>query len=48
MMVDWFGCLAKGLRHLHRNNMVHCDLKPANVFLRSDSTVLLGDFGVSR
>jgi serine/threonine protein kinase len=48
MMADWLLCMAEGLRHLHRNNMVHCDLKPLNVFLRKDSTVLLGDFGVSR
>lgn len=32
--------------HLHRNNLIHCDIKPANVFLTENNVCKLGDFGL--
>lgn len=37
-----------GLMEVHRNGLLHLDLKPANIFLRSDGTPLLLDFGATR
>ena len=37
--------IACALNFLHQNNIVHLDLKPANVLLGSDKTCKLGDFG---
>ena len=37
-----------GLDELHRNNMLHLDIKPANIFLRPGGKPLLIDFGAAR
>ena len=40
--------MAQGLAYAHKNGIVHCDFKPGNVFLASDGTVKILDFGISR
>lgn len=40
--------LADALEHAHARGVVHRDLKAANVFIRPDGSVLLGDFGLAR
>jgi serine/threonine protein kinase len=37
-----------GLREVHANKLLHLDLKPANIYLRSDGTPILLDFGAAR
>ena len=39
--------LARAVHSLHRQNVCHLDLKPANVLVRPDGSVLLLDFGLS-
>jgi len=43
-----FAQLLDGLREVHKNKLLHLDLKPANVYLRDDGTPLLIDFGAAR
>lgn len=38
--------LLQGLRHLHNRNLLHMDVKPANIFLSSSNVCKLGDFGL--
>lgn len=40
--------LADGLAYAHKRQLIHCDLKPANIFLTQDGTIKLLDFGITR
>ncbi|MBW3547836.1 MAG: serine/threonine protein kinase, partial [Actinobacteria bacterium] len=40
--------LADALASAHRRDVLHCDVKPANVLFTSDGEPLLSDFGVAR
>jgi serine/threonine protein kinase len=40
--------IAQALQHLHRKNIAHQDIKPANVLLDSHMRPKLADFGLSR
>lgn len=40
--------LADGLAYAHKRQLIHCDLKPANIFLTDDGTIKLLDFGITR
>jgi len=43
-----FNGVCAGLREVHANKLLHLDLKPANVYLRTDGSPLLLDFGAAR
>jgi eukaryotic-like serine/threonine-protein kinase len=39
--------IAEGLLAVHRRSIVHCDVKPENIFIGSNGQVKLLDFGIS-
>mmetsp|Transcript_24031 Transcript_24031/g.18339 ORF Transcript_24031/g.18339 Transcript_24031/m.18339 type:complete len:100 (+) Transcript_24031:1693-1992(+) len=43
-----FKQLMAGLRHIHQRGLVHRDIKPSNVFISSNQTVKIGDFGLAK
>jgi serine/threonine protein kinase len=40
--------LLTGLREVHAKRLLHLDIKPANIFIRSDGSPVLLDFGAAR
>ena len=44
----YFGQIAEALSYMHSQRMLHLDLKPGNVMLRTDGEAVLIDFGLSK
>ena len=48
-LLDWFGQLVEGVHFLHSRNVLHRDLKTANIFIaKGGSSLKIADFGISR
>jgi TPR repeat protein len=45
--LDMFAQIARGLAHAHAADIVHGDIKPANILVRPDGTPVLIDFGLA-
>lgn len=44
----WLHDLSSGLEFLQKNNLVHLDIKPDNIFLNDDLSLVIGDYGLMR
>lgn len=39
--------IIRGLEHLHRNGVIHCDLKCANILVSKEGFIKIGDLGIA-
>ncbi|GHT09615.1 hypothetical protein FACS1894170_00400 [Planctomycetales bacterium] len=39
---------ADGLQHIHKNDILHLDIKPENILINKSGTVQISDFGLSK
>ena len=45
--IAWLEQFAQTLSWIHRQGIIHCDLKPSNLFVSADGHLQVGDFGQS-
>jgi serine/threonine protein kinase/ankyrin repeat protein len=41
-------CILAGLQHLHHNNIIHRDIKSANILFNEQAEIKLADFGIAQ
>ena len=47
-VLKWGRQIAAAIAHAHEHQVLHCDLKPANIAITSDGRAKVLDFGISR
>ena len=40
--------LIRAVKYVHSKNILHLDIKPENIYMRRDGSIVLGDFGCAR
>lgn len=47
-IIQFFRDALSGIAYLHNHDIIHCDIKPANMFIAPSTPALVGDLGYSK
>ena len=47
-ILNWFVQILLGLDYIHKNNIIHRDIKPQNIFIKKKHIICIGDFGIAK
>lgn len=48
IILNWFLQALSALEFIHQKRILHRDIKTSNIFLKSDGTIKIGDFGIAK
>ena len=48
IIIDIIYQTVKGLQDIHKNNLIHRDLTPDNIFIDKNNKIKIGDFGITK
>ena len=48
LILNWTVQILLGLSYIHKNGIIHRDIKPQNIFIKSENLICIGDFGIAK
>ena len=47
-ILNWMVQILLGLNYIHKNGIIHRDIKPQNIFIQNSHIICIGDFGIAK
>ena len=47
-ILNWMVQILLGLDYIHKNDIIHRDIKPQNIFIKNRHIICIGDFGIAK
>ena len=47
-IINWMIQILLGLNYIHKNGIIHRDIKPQNIYIQNKHIICIGDFGIAK